>query len=135
MVKAEPEYRPVLVLTSNSEKNLAEAFLRRCVFYYIPFPDDERLERIVRRRLGAALDDSLLKSALGLVKRLRETTLGLLKTPSTGEMLAWMQDLAAKPARENKRLVERSLCALIKTREDREKARPEVENWVQELKL
>jgi MoxR-like ATPase len=134
-VRADPDLRPVLVLTSNSEKNLAEAFLRRCVFYYIPFPKRPRLEQIVRRRLGAALgDDALLAAALDLFERLRDPALGLLKTPSTGELLAWMQDLAGGPPAAGDRLVERTLCALIKTKEDRDRARSEVARWAQDRK-
>lgn len=135
LVRADPDLRPVVVLTSNSEKNLAEAFLRRCVFYYIPFPNRERLEKIVRRRLGSALGDgSLLTSALDLFDRLRDPALGLLKTPSTGELLAWMQDLACGPPATGERLVERTLCSLIKTKEDRDRARVEVAKWVQDRK-
>jgi MoxR-like ATPase len=52
LVRADPEIAPVLVLTSNSERHLPDAFLRRCAYYHIPFPDDERLERIVEARLG-----------------------------------------------------------------------------------
>lgn len=131
-VRADPDLRPVLVLTSNSEKNLAEAFLRRCVFYYIPFPDPKRLEEIVRRRLGTALrDDGLVASALLLFERLRDPALGLLKTPSTGELLAWMQDLAFGPPAKGERLVERTLSILIKTKDDRDRARPEVQKWAQ----
>jgi MoxR-like ATPase len=132
-VRADSDMRPVLVLTSNSEKNLAEAFLRRCVFYYIPFPKPDRLEQIVRRRLGTALvDKHLLASALGLFERLRDPSLGLLKAPSTAELLAWMQDLTAGPAVSGERRVERALCILIKTKDDRDKARVEIEKWVKD---
>src|SRR6185503_6558420 len=48
---AGPEYRPILVLTSNSEKNLPDAFLRRCIFYHISFPSRDRLREIATRRL------------------------------------------------------------------------------------
>jgi MoxR-like ATPase len=151
-VKADKDMRPVLVLTSNSEKNLPEAFLRRCVFYYIPFPERKPkpqeglpsgtseapprrvyLEDVVRRRLGAALpDDGLLQLALDLLDSLRDPTLGLLKTPSTGELLAWMLDLSQRRV-EGNHLVERTLCALIKTVEDRGRAKSVVEAWVKKL--
>jgi MoxR-like ATPase len=131
-VRADPELRPVLVLTSNSEKNLAEAFLRRCVFYYIPFPTRERLEEIVHRRVGTALgNDGLLSSALDLFERLRDPALGLLKTPSTGELLAWLHGLASGPSVSGDRLIERTLCTLIKTKDDRDRARAEVQKWAQ----
>ncbi len=132
LVEADPALRPVVVLTSNSEKNLAEAFLRRCVFYYIPFPSRGRLEEIIHRRLGVALgDDRFLDSALGLFLHLRDPALGLIKTPSTGELLAWVQDLVCGPPTAGDRLVERTLCTLIKTKEDRDRARPEVAKWAQ----
>lgn len=129
-VKADPDMRPVLVLTSNSEKNLPEAFLRRCVFYYIPFPGRKDLRKILRRRLGEELgDDGLLESALDLFERLHDPALGLLKKPSTGELLAWIHDLASGPQIQEG-LVERTLCTLIKTKEDGDRARAEVEKWV-----
>ncbi len=131
-VRADSDLRPVLVMTSNSEKNLSEAFLRRCVFYCIPFPK-ERLEQIIRRRLGTALaDERLLASAFVLFKRLRDPSLGLLKAPSTAELLAWVQDLAEGPARDDDRLVERALCILIKTEDDRGRAHEVVQQWVKD---
>ena len=134
-VKADPEMRPVLVLTSNSEKNLPEAFLRRCVFYYIPFPEPKDLRKIVRRRLGKELgDEALLDSALELFHRLHDKTLGLLKKPSTGELLAWLHDLISGPPATRESLVERTLCTLIKTKEDADRARAEVEKWVRNRK-
>lgn len=51
-VRAAADHRPVVVITSNSEKLLPDAFLRRCIFYDVPFPDDKKLEEIVARRLG-----------------------------------------------------------------------------------
>ena len=52
---ADPSYRPIVVLTSNSEKDLPDAFMRRCVFYHLSFPDHQRLTEIVSRRLGRHL--------------------------------------------------------------------------------
>jgi MoxR-like ATPase len=92
--KAVKELRPVVVLTSNSEKNLPEAFLRRCVFYHIEFPRLGALRRIVERRLGPAPDDvspELRKHALHHFKRIRD--LKLKKAPATAELLAWIRVL------------------------------------------
>jgi MoxR-like ATPase len=90
---AEQGYRPILVLTSNSEKNLPDAFLRRCVFYHIDFPDAERLKEIVRRRL--ALSDSftpeMLDHAISHFESIRELTLK--KKPATAELLSWIRVL------------------------------------------
>ena len=136
-VAADAEMRPVVILTSNSEKNLAEAFLRRCVFYDIPFPSEDRLRLIVASRLGN-LDTrrELIDDALELFAHLREPSLGLLKKPSTGELLAWLRLLTAGPlaagesGMRDARLVEPTLCALVKTAEDRRKARPVVTEWM-----
>ncbi len=135
-IGADSEMRPVLVLTSNSEKNLAEAFLRRCVFYHIPFPAEDRLRRIVNARLGAEItgDRELLDDALELLDTLRDPAAGLLKKPSTGELLAWLRVLVDGPGGgdglRHERVVEPTLCALVKTVEDRPKARELVEEWI-----
>src|SRR5262249_36197832 len=90
---ASPGYRPILVLTSNSEKNLPDAFLRRCVFYHIPFPGRERLREIVGRRIGTSdhFTAQALEGALRLFERIR--TLPLSKKPATAECLAWLRIL------------------------------------------
>jgi MoxR-like ATPase len=81
------------VLTSNSEKNLPDAFLRRCVFYHIEFPDRARLRRIVERRvpLGGAFSPAMLDAALERFEEIRR--LPLKKLPATAELLAWVRIL------------------------------------------
>ena len=71
--RADQRYRPILILTSNSEKNLPEAFLRRCVFYHIPFPTPERLRFIVSRRLAPALTftPGMLENAIRHFEKIR----------------------------------------------------------------
>jgi MoxR-like ATPase len=88
---ADQRFRPVLILTSNSEKNLPEAFLRRCVFYHIPFPTPERLRFIVSRRLAPTLNftPGMLESAIRHFEKIR--TLPMKKRPATAECLAWLQ--------------------------------------------
>ena len=90
---AGPAYQPILILTSNSEKNLPDAFLRRCIFYHISFPTRERLKAIVARRLE--LDDRLtpevLEHALDHFEEIR--SLALAKKPATAECLAWLRVL------------------------------------------
>jgi len=90
---ADQSYKPILVLTSNSEKNLPDAFLRRCVFYHISFPDSERLKQIVQGRLRFNSDftPEMLDSAIRHFGAIRE--LALKKKPATAELLAWMQIL------------------------------------------
>jgi MoxR-like ATPase len=91
--RAEQSFRPILVLTSNSEKNLPDAFLRRCVFYHIPFPEKDDLKKIVQRRLklDAAFTPEMLEHALAHFAQIRE--LSLKKKPATAELLAWLRVL------------------------------------------
>ncbi|MDB4910525.1 MAG: ATPase-like protein [Gemmatimonadetes bacterium] len=90
---ADPAYRPIVILTSNSERTLPDAFLRRCVFYHIPFPDAQRLRLIIQRRLrpGSRFAPAMVESAIRHFERIRE--LGLRKKPSTAELLAWVRML------------------------------------------
>jgi len=89
--KADPAFRPILILTSNSEKNLPDAFLRRCVFYHIPFPSRERLRSIVERRLAPVVtfNSQMLANAIRHFEKIR--SLPLKKKPATAECLAWLQ--------------------------------------------
>lgn len=85
--------RPVVIITSNSEKNLPDAFLRRCVFYNIPFPDKNTLMAIVNSRvpLTTAFRDRMLEAAIDHFLQIR--TLGLRKKPATAELLSWIHVL------------------------------------------
>jgi MoxR-like ATPase len=85
--------RPVVVITSNNEKELPDAFLRRCVFHFIDFPDQELMKRIVRVH-HPALDDALVGQALEVFYQLRSLT-RLRKRPSTGELVDWLAVLQA----------------------------------------
>lgn len=85
-------YRPIVIITSNSERRLPEPFLRRCVFHEIRFPDAATLTQILRERLGPELQDELLSAAaqqLLLVRQLRP----LHKPPATAELVLWTQML------------------------------------------
>ena len=83
--------RPLVIITSNAEKELPDAFLRRCIFHYIDFPDAEMMERIVRVHFDD-LDDRLLKQALESFYAVRALR-GLQKKPSTSELIDWVQAL------------------------------------------
>jgi MoxR-like ATPase len=83
--------RPIVLITSNAEKELPDAFLRRCVFHYIEFPDEEMMERIVRVHVPA-LDKRLLDLAIQAFYWLRDVN-GLQKKPSTSELIDWVQAL------------------------------------------
>ena len=86
--------RPIVVITSNNEKELPDAFLRRCFFHYIRFPDEETLRAIVEVHFPGLKQD-LLREALAAFFQLRETP-GLRKKPSTSELLDWLKLLLAE---------------------------------------
>ncbi len=86
--------RPVIIITSNNEKELPDAFLRRCFFHYIRFPDAETMMRIVDVHFPGLKRD-LLEAALGVFFDLREIP-GLKKKPSTSELLDWIKLLVAE---------------------------------------
>jgi MoxR-like ATPase len=88
------KHRPIIVITSNNEKELPDAFLRRCFFHYIRFPDEETMTRIVDVHYPGLRRD-LLAEALTSFFRLRETP-GLRKKPSTSELLDWIKLLVAE---------------------------------------
>jgi MoxR-like ATPase len=88
------QHRPIIVITSNNEKELPDAFLRRCFFHYIRFPDPETMARIVDVHYPG-LKRELLKEALDAFYRLREVA-GLKKRPSTSELLDWIKLLLAE---------------------------------------
>ena len=83
--------RPIVIITSNAEKELPDAFLRRCIFHYIAFPDAATMERIVRVHFDK-MDDRLLHEVLVTFYAIRELR-GLQKKPSTSEVLDWLQAL------------------------------------------
>jgi len=85
-------HRPITLITSNAEKELPDAFLRRCLFHYIAFPDRERLRRIVDAHLPE-LDQKLVDAAVERFYGLRRVE-GLRKKPSTSELLDWLMVLA-----------------------------------------
>lgn len=86
------KHRPIVVITSNSEKELPDAFLRRCVFHYIEFPDPEMMERIVRVHYPD-IEQRLVREAIKRFYWIREVD-GLRKKPSTSELLDWIKALA-----------------------------------------
>jgi len=85
--------RPIVIITSNAEKELPDAFLRRCVFHYIEFPDQEQMEKIIRVHFDR-LDEKLVQQALAAfywVRQLRDIE----KKPSTSELVDWLRALVA----------------------------------------
>ena len=88
------EQRPIVIITSNNEKELPDAFLRRCFFHYIRFPDAEVLREIVAVHFPT-IRQQLLSTALEVFFELRELP-GLKKKPSTSELLDWLKLLLAE---------------------------------------
>ena len=87
-------HRPIVIITSNNEKELPDAFLRRCFFHYIQFPDRDTMQRIVDVHF-AGLKPALLKEALEVFFSLRDIP-GLKKKPSTSELIDWLKLLVAE---------------------------------------
>jgi MoxR-like ATPase len=124
---ADARYRPILVLTSNSEKNLPDAFLRRCVYYHIPFPGEKRLQEIVERRLprDSIFASRIIENAIKEFVRIR-STLDLIKPPATAELIGWARILRVleidlgnlKPGQVESVIM--SYSVLAKTKEDLE---------------
>jgi MoxR-like ATPase len=81
--------RPIVIITSNNEKELPDAFLRRCFFHYIRFPDRETMAKIVEVH-HPKLKQALLKEALGIFYEVRDVP-GLKKKPSTSELIDWIK--------------------------------------------
>ena len=86
--------RPIVIITSNNEKELPDAFLRRCFFHYIRFPDTETMKKIVEVH-HPGIKDALLTTALTQFYEVRDTP-GLKKKPSTSEVLDWLKLLLAE---------------------------------------
>ncbi len=121
MVRA--KHKPVIIITSNNEKELPDAFLRRCFFHYIRFPERDTMEQIVAAHYPDLKKD-LLREAMEIFFGLREVP-GLKKKPSTSELLDWLkllmaEDIGPEALRENsKRKVLPPLYgALLKNEQD-----------------
>ena len=116
-------HRPIVFITSNNEKELPDAFLRRCFFHYIRFPDRETMEQIVDVHYPG-LKRNLLSEALNIFFEIREVP-GLKKKPSTSELLDWIKLLVADDispevlrSRDMKTLIPPLHGALLKNEQD-----------------
>jgi MoxR-like ATPase len=155
-VRADPTMRPIVVITSNSEKNLPDAFLRRCVYYDIPFPDPTRLREIIVSRLGPKPNGlaegsndaeewpvpgpEFVEDAINVLTLLRESKSGLRKKPATAELLGWLLALrtiagkdVANPLRGDRERVLGTVNVLIKTAADQLNATRIVESWLDSI--
>jgi MoxR-like ATPase len=138
-ITAKKEMRPVIIITSNSEKSLPDAFLRRCIFYDIPFPDDERLTEIVLSHMTVLIQKkpAWLEDAIEFFSTLREPGRGLDKAPATAELLNWITYLRSARIgdegrlRSEQKLLSSSLSALFKSKSDQERADSILNEWLQ----
>jgi MoxR-like ATPase len=129
--------RPVVVVTSNSEKSLPDAFLRRCAYHHINFPEGEELRRIIASRLGdLTLDETRLAELLGLFDSIRRDTH---RKPGTAELLHWLRladgDRALRGSLGRSAMVEplkRLSCILIKQEMDLAAANKAIEFWARQ---
>ena len=117
------KHRPIVFITSNNEKELPDAFLRRCFFHYIRFPDRETMEKIVAVHFPG-LKKMLLREALEVFFELREVP-GLKKKPSTSELLDWLKLLLAEDvppealrSKDRKTIIPPLHGALLKNEQD-----------------
>ncbi|MDO6727400.1 MAG: AAA family ATPase [Cognatishimia sp.] len=116
------KHRPIIIITSNNEKELPDAFLRRCFFHYISFPDADTMRAIVKVH-HPAIKDALLTAALTEFYDIRETR-GLKKKPSTSEVIDWLKLLLAEDLtpedlkREGANLLPKLHGALLKNEQD-----------------
>jgi MoxR-like ATPase len=115
--------RPVIIITSNNEKELPDAFLRRCFFHYIRFPDEEVMNRIVDVHFPG-LKASLVREALARFYAIRDVP-GLKKKPSTSELLDWLKllmvedvDLATLREKDPRKAIPPLHGALLKNEQD-----------------
>ena len=116
-------HRPVVIITSNNEKELPDAFLRRCFFHYIKFPDRDTMQQIVDVH-HPGLKKQLLSAALDAFYQIRELP-GLKKKPSTSELIDWLKLLLAEDigpealqAKDNKTVIPPLHGALLKNEQD-----------------
>lgn len=135
-VEADSALQPIVVCTSNSEKDLPDAFLRRCIYYHLPFPEPQRLAEIVNNRIGESISNNeFLSDALDFFYRLRRPDAGLRKPPSTAELMGWILALRqldserANPLANSETLL-RSLSSLIKNQDDQRRATEIANAWI-----
>ena len=85
------KHRPIVIITSNAEKELPDAFLRRCIFHYIDFPDEALMEEIVKTHYPN-VEENLLKNAMDVFYQIRSLK-DIRKKPSTSELIDWINAL------------------------------------------
>ncbi|MEM7426818.1 MAG: MoxR family ATPase [Pseudomonadota bacterium] len=138
---ADSDMKPVIIITSNSEKNLPDAFLRRCIYHHIDFPDNPELKRIVNLQMEQLNNphEQLISDAMSLFFAIRNARPRLEKTPGTAEYLNWLSVIATTAekdkdffASDNQHDISRSLAVLVKTKQDVTDANTVLNNWLKD---
>ena len=138
LISAAQQLRPIVIITSNSEKALPDPFLRRCIYYNIPFPDEDQLERIVASRLGLVASDkaSPVPAAITFFMMLRNESQGMRKRPGTAELLNWISALYMSGVTADQEFKAKAstalstLSALAKHAEDQNSVIKAFKEWV-----
>ena len=138
-VRARDDLHPIVIITSNSERHLPDAFLRRCIYHHIEFPDRDTLEQIVLAHFdGDGLEGTgLLQDAVSLFFQFRAEP-SIRKKPATAELLGWLhavrRKLAAETPQDIAQAFESTLGCIAKTPEGQEAARSMVRQWATQNK-
>jgi MoxR-like ATPase len=126
----------VLIMTSNSEKNLPDAFLRRCAFFHIEFPQGEKLREILQKHFDPQTDftSQAYQELLNFFEQVRQQAPR--KKPATAELLGWLHFLSVRnyfdlPQPKQRELMLHNLSFLVKTQEDLAAAKKVLEKWRQ----
>lgn len=136
---ASQRLRPVVIITSNSERDLPKPFLRRCVYYHMRFPSPEALQRIVDARVGQRFKgaDALLGDALRLFRYLREDA-ALHQPPGLAELLDWLYGISTevpqglREANQDPQLLATLKATLLKDRNDQLRVDRDWEGWIEQ---
>ena len=136
-VSCEDGNEPIVIITSNSERALPDAFLRRCIYYHVDFPEPEILQSIVSRKLGKRFPETthpVLAQAVGFFNHLRNCNLA--KTPGTAELLDWLTALYREDQTvtggidfDSPAVVGTIKVCLTKTKVDRESVESIIDSW------
>jgi MoxR-like ATPase len=138
--QANPAHRPIIVITSNSERDLPKPFLRRCVYYNMRFPNELELRDIVERRVGSRFADSpgLLGDCLRFFWFLRERA-GVRRSPGLAELLDWVHELASTGEavphgafQAVEQMPARVMSTLLKDPDDQALLRQNWSSWVEQ---
>jgi MoxR-like ATPase len=129
------DYRPIVVISSNSEKNLPDPFLRRCIYYNIPFPKKTSLHGILLARLKTLREGDLINEALAFFYYLKDNNIARRKI-SPAELIQWLSFMLSRGAKPDEHLkaasslAQAGMSALIKDPEDQERIRKEFDTFI-----